>query len=277
MLSNRFSSQRGGASRSGLRGALGAGADAGAVPTEPQYDYSPAGEATIAAGETATLEYRGQSGSAFAFDRILCGGDLDLITATARTNQGRSVLFNDVHLSALRDLTRFRRLKGLLFIPTSDKLTLDLKNRSGEEATANVQLAGYADQETIEAQVACLASSYGRAFNGRAPQPELLTAYAELPAGAEGVRLQMSRSFPVEFRRFFVAASRPESVRVELKVYQDTVKERVYASQITDEYLWHEAARPFRLETATPMTVLVSNASADPVQVSVLVEAYRLD
>lgn len=243
-----------------------------AAPSTDSYNYSPAQEATIAAGDTETLTFRGQAGNLFGFDRILAGGDVEAVTATATTKGpgGDVALIQNAHLSALRDLMLYRRLRGLLYIPESNPLRLELTNRSGASATVNVQLSGYASQAALEEQEDCLAAAGG----GELPQVDLVTAFADVPAGTTEQRLDIARAQRLEFRRFMVGTSDPDSVRVQLSIQSDVVKQKVYASQIRDEYLWHEAPRPYVLDTSTPLSVLVDNTSGQSLPVSVVFEAY---
>lgn len=246
--------------------AIGAAEDG----TGAGLEYAPATAVTLAAGATETVEIRGQGGNPFAFDRLTAAGDTRAITATARVEEGTRTLFKDVHLEALRSLTRLRRLKGVLMIGQRDALQLELTNRSDQEQSASVQLLGYGSAVAIEEQRACLKSTYGYE-----PKVELLSGYAELSAGASGVRIDVRRSFPVRFRRFFVESDRPEDVRAALKLYSDTVMQEVRLQQITDRYLKFEAPSPMILDGNTPLSVELRNTGAAAAAVSVLFEAYR--
>lgn len=256
-------------------GANGNGEAGGAA----SYDYSPAEAATIAAGDTATLVYRGRGGAPFAFDAMQIGGAYEGLTATATTNSGRQVHFRDVHLSALRNLFLHRRLKGLLEIAANNEMALEITNRRSAEATVNVKLSGYNGPERIEEQKACLRKTYGYV-----PEPVLLSGFATLEAGAENQRVEIGgRTFPVKFRRYMIgaandAAAATGSIRVALKVYEDTVREEVFATQVRDEFLIQEANRPYVLDPKVTMDLVASSGDqANALDVSAVFEAYRAD
>lgn len=246
-----------------------------ANPERRAHDYAPAETITIADGATETMEFRGRSGDAFAFDRLTVGGDYEGLTVTAKTNTGTTVLFAGAHLSALRRLFLRRRLRGLLEVNEGNRLELDVTNRSGSESTVCVQLGAYSTRRGLEAQRECLRSAYGYV-----PRPKLVSAFASIPAGASAQRVKIEqRPSTIYFWRWMVAADDEaalDSWRVKLRVYERTVREEVFASQIKDQFTDGETSRPYVVAPKTPMQVIVDSDAQADLGFSALFEGYYL-
>ena len=240
-------------------------------PDKNTYDFSPAARATIPAnGGKKTLTYRGRGGNRFAFNAMMIGGDYDEVLCRAETNGGQNVLFTDVHLSALRDLFLHRRLKGLLYVAANNELDLVLTNPKSSDATVNIKMNGFNGQARIEEQEACLRRTYGYV-----PKPKLLFGRATLAAGATNQKIEIAgRTDAVKFRRYMIGATDLKKIRAKLMLYEDTVREEVYASQVRDEFLSEEANQPYQLDANVSLDLITSNDGQAEQDVSAVFEAY---
>ena len=251
-----------------------AGLGAETTAEAPERNFAPSRSATIAAGATEEVTFRGQSGAPFGIDHLTVGGDYDGLLVSADTENGERGIFNKVHLSTLRTLFLRRRLKGLIQLKENTRLRLIIENPTAAQASVNVQLTGYSGTASIEEQKRCLRQSAG---TEKAPVPKLAVSRGSVPAGATDHEIDLpGRPYEISFKRFLIGSDQNLSdLQVSLKLYSNIVYEQVYATQLVDAFDSLELTRPFVVEPTVPLKLAVTNNSGAAADVTALFEAYR--
>lgn len=242
---------------------------------QAQY-YSPADAATIISGGTATLEFRGLSGDLFAFNRLNIGCDnpaaLNQILATAKLDQGRITLFENVQLEALKRLFANRSLEGGYIIDFNRALQLVLTNDSANQRDISVDLNGY-DEPHYQALLMKYENS-GR----KIPKPQFVYGSATIAASADQQRITMN--LPIEnvrLSRIAISSTGDDDLKISFRVNNTEIIPTRYVSQINSQFENMAIIQPITLLKNLPFEAFISNANAvNSREISIICECYEV-
>lgn len=240
-------------------------------PSRRAQIFNPVQDFTVPAGQSVVKEYRGLSGKEFGVNRfnIGCASPENILVKAVLNNE--LVLFQNVHLSALRTLFLHRSLLAPFIIRENNTLELTLTNIGSSTIDANVQLLGFDHVALAEL----------RAFNERTgkvlPKPAFLFGHDTVNALTTRKRIPIQeKATTVVFARMALGSTIEADTRVSIDVNNDTIKKEVFLSQLNDEFLSMQALVPFEIGSRIPFDLLVTNKNnANAIQVSFIAEGYE--
>lgn len=232
--------------------------------------YNPARRITIPGNGEEPVLLQGKSAGLFGFTRILpyCSNMMG-ITVTAELNN-EFTIFKDVHLATIRQFFLNNELLGPYVIQEEQDLLLTLKNTTGGDLDANVQILGY-DAPAME-RLKSLYSQRGIPM----PKPNFLYANEEIAADATNQVVEVpTKSVDLDLVRMAIRTSNDDDISASLQIYNETVKNQLFVQQINDEFDGGYQKVPIPVKKKVPFSILASNSDAGNARdFSFLGEAY---
>ena len=186
------------------------------------------------------------------------------------TLDGRQVIFEDVHASALQAMFQYRPLKAPIVIPAGRSATLEYTNNGDSTQTIYAEMGGYT-QDDLEEYIAWAERNYqglGQPWFIWAPMETLAASVVDrrvtINTGDKKLWLE----------RLFIGSTRLTDIRASLRVDAVTYIGSVMAEMHNDRFMALEAPHPIPLESLTPIEVYATNLATVGREFSVLGECY---
>ncbi len=186
------------------------------------------------------------------------------------TIDGRQVIFEDVHASALQAMFQYRPLKAPIVIPAGRSAVLEYTNNGAATQTIYAEMGGYT-QDDLEEYIAWAEQHYrglGQPWFIWAPMEVLVASVADrrVPLNTGDKRLWLER--------LFIGSTRVEDIRASLLVDNVTYVGSVMAEMHNDRFMALEAPHSIPLEALTPIAMFATNLATVTREFSVLGECY---
>jgi hypothetical protein len=242
------------------------------TPPQDASPFNPAKTVTVPAGGSTDVLLKGRKSDVFGLNRILpYGEDLSQILVSASLNN-RRIIFDDIQLSAVRELFQDSHLKAPFIIQRNNDLTFTLSNRSSSDMAVNMELLGYNGDVLRK-----LVQDY-QMQGLTMPTPVFLFGSDTLAGGAKNKFVNIpTLARDVQLQRMAVKTDDDPSVRVSLQLYNETIKNDVFVPQINDEFSnGRQLTVPVTIKKSVPFGLKATNSSSNSLVISYLGEAYLI-
>lgn len=144
----------------------------------PGKVYSPSLTATVTAGGSDTITFRGRDALAYGVTGIYVQSDqADDVTYTAELEDGDKTLFRTISERTLRDFAENGMMPSPIIIPKKRDLTFTIANGAGSDAAVRIMLQGF-----VESQLAVIQAQQRKHF-GFVPEIRFIYGSVETDDG----------------------------------------------------------------------------------------------
>ncbi len=234
--------------------------------------YAPTQTASLAAGASATLEFRGLDAKRFGVKAMLAQAtDPNSILVSATVNN-EIILFQNVHLSILKEMFDYGwQLRYPMVIAENNTLQVSLTNEGTVTNDVGLKLIGY-DAETLQAYKAWMA-----ARGQMVRRPSFIAVPATtVSAGSSRQQVQAQmRPYDVQVWRMFVGGDALDKMRIGIGLLNRDVQRDTFADLLNVEFRHRVITVPLRLRARDPIYVYATNTDTVDHKISFLAEVYE--
>lgn len=239
-------------------------------PPKDSEIYTPAQLFEVAGNGSVTKTFRGVSGHEFGFNRIIIGSTAPTQMRVKAVLNGDKTIFDNVHISALKNLFLHRSLLSPFVIEDTNNLEITITDESGAAQKANVMLAGM-DHIGLRAFRQHQVAKFGKVL-----KPVFLYGSDTINANQVDKQIEIKKKAkPVIFTGMQVGSDSLSNVLVSMAIDTDEIKSQVFAEQVNDEFLSMRSIIPYELSATVPFWLYATNLDgANPHNLSFIAEAY---